>query len=594
MSETLYSSSIDTNILWISDIHFKAHYVKTDEAKRKLEPFYGAFLEKIEEEQESRPIDYIFLTGDIAFAGTENDYKGFCEWFIVPLYNFFKKWLEEHQDVRWPRIIFIPGNHDISWDKNKQFMTFLQTFSKQNNTYIDRNVQLIKSNEALFAKSFANYTAMTKSLSVEIQKKFFNLNDLDVGGDYDKHRLFGYIVDHAKQLVIVLLNTSWYSIGDSINTLMVRGEFKKVTVGKAAKDDKYYYNKYKAEALNLLKRKDMIAEYGSQVIGRNLFPKEGLLKVFANYPHYVVITCMHHPLNWLNSKELYSYEGADQKEFILNTILDVSDAVLTSHEHLPISNRVEKINAHGWHFASGMFMEDKIDVLEGQVFFAHSRFSTLLIDSDKPNIAEKRYLYNREAVKWEPYETLHYDVLPKKKKLTPERKNKILSSLSSFSIAKLLNGKVPEGFRFPQPQTNTSEYCVYDLRYNDVRRLCIVALSPAFHARQNPALFPSNYFLDELIGTGSPPGTKIHFIWPDLLVDEALADKYLELSENHDEIFHLLLKKSDLLFNKFKINFFARFCDLQGVPLSGKDNEERFRAVKELSFINEPVPYWLL
>ena len=168
-----------------------------------------------------------------------------------------------------------------------------------------------------------------------------------------------------------------------------------------------------------------------------------------------------------------------------------------------------------------------------------------------------------------------------------------MSGKQQVNQSMLLIEKIPKDLT-PKLLTKTPEYCAYDLRYNNVRRLCLVALDQAFHKRLNPAPFPSNYFLDELLGTDSPHDTKVHFIWPDLLVDEELADKYLDPMENHDEIFHLLLKKSDLLFNKFKINFFARFCDLQGVPLSGKDNEERFRAVKELSFINEPVPYWLL
>ncbi len=597
---TIYSNNIITNIVWVSDIHFREIYLTDGNASERLKPFYEAFLNTIGKEQERNQINYIFITGDIAYSGSEADYKMFWDWFIVPLHELYKSLEKDNPKTKFPKIITIPGNHDINLKANSQFMEYLETRDTISNHYINRNEQLKLENKDPFLKSFENYSTTFKKQNETIWNDFFELGNLDMNSVYSDKRLYGYLVDSERQIIIILLNTAWYSIGSEFNKLLSEKSLNQVNKDNAdGFTSEKYYKEYKNELTKLLKCKDEIVEYGTQIIGRNLLAdvKSGLLQAITDNPNYVVITCMHHPLNWLNWHELYDYLPVVQEDFVLAKILNKSDLLLSGHEHIPIYKQPENIYGNCKHYEAGMFMEDNLNVLEGNVFFEHSRFSILTIDSDKPTVKESRFLYDPTRKEWERKDEFSnsFILYAKKKLLGKERMAKIIREVNNFKIADFLADKITPEHKISPVQVH-SDYLSYNITLLDESRFCIIPLSSEFHKTQNPEYFMADYFLDKYIKESNKSFKilKIHFIWLDLLVDNKLTTEYLNpRNMQYDDTYHLITKWSDLLFNRFRDRFFARFCDKE----TGKTNPDLgnislFESVMNVRFINEPVPFW--
>ena len=95
---------METNILWLSDIHYKwietkNEYDKNENVKKLISNLI-ALLEKSFKDK----IDKIILTGDISFSGNSYEYEKFKEMILEEIFKTQSKA---------PQVIPIPGNHDI-------------------------------------------------------------------------------------------------------------------------------------------------------------------------------------------------------------------------------------------------------------------------------------------------------------------------------------------------------------------------------------------------------------------------------------------------------------------------------------------------
>lgn len=622
---TVNLEDANTRIVWISDIHLRSGYKGS--CDKKLKSFIDAFLFKLESEINlSKPVHYFFITGDIAFSGHRVDYDFFWEWFIVPLHSLYARLKKENPNITFPKFITIPGNHDISWDSTAQFSSLLNSFNSQKKYFHQQNELLKDNSEQSFYKSFENYTnAFTnrdstyQNKNLEIWNDFFCLDSFPESS-YKERRLFGHLVDFNRKLIIVLINTAWFSIGEKFNDLLVENFLSKYPPPKKIFRcflnrmylpgvNKHYVNQTK----KILEIKDKIVEYGNQITGREIFDTDKLEEVVRANPDFTVITCMHHPVNWLSWGEIYDYgeESTKANEFSLNIILDNTDILLTGHEHVPVDKMPERIDKDGkikWHIKAGMFLEDQIDVKQNEPYFEHSRFSIVDIypNNIPPKFQEKRFLLKKQGRKYEWHHiskkdypnnenSYSFEMRLKKGLLNEINKSDIISNLKHFDISSFLNLRYNiSGVTAFNPiiLKDTTGYKIFKAETDKEIRYCILPLTVKFAEEFLPASnrLSEKYFIDiDIMKKVHPPDKpeKVHIIWPDILINNRLSNKYMNSEENHLIIFTEISQYCNMLFNKFRHLYFGRF-DSQEKPLLP------FERVQNVSFIIEPLPFWIV
>jgi hypothetical protein len=362
--------------------------------------------------------------------------------------------------------------------------------------------------------------------------------------------------------------------------------------------------------------KDHIGEYGNQITGRDVFPKSWLKELTKTKPGYLIITCMHHPQNWLSWGEVYDYkdQGANSTDFTLYQILEQTDILLTGHEHVPIIKMPENIdgpNGNRWHLKAGMFMEDQIDVLQGEDYFEHSRFSILDIDCEGYTFCESKYLYNKYTKKWNPYAPIKditktsYPLKKKTGSMTKAYKKEISKRIKDFDVEQFLKNRYYN--KTPQVEKIIQEknYCIYktkDINGSDEVRYCIIPFTSKFKKTDFlPISFPYKHFVDDIL-TKEPvydQVIKIHFIWPDVLVNDNIFNGYISPGENQtfETVFGDITRYSTLIFNKFRDVYFSRFErfyeENSRKNTHPKTQSIDFKLVKNVRFINEVIPFWI-
>ena len=617
--------NINCKLVWVSDIHLRGTYRDSNNVPNKLQNLYEAFLNTIKVEEVGKPIDYFLLTGDIGFAGSEEDYAYFWDWFIVPLHEYYESLNKGNSERGYPKFIVIPGNHDISWGDTSHFKEYLKTFNSSEKKFKKKNKTLFddtnsKEGGQRFFKAFISFTNRfgfsEKNEKNTIWNDFFNLKDIILennvtitkypANNYNTNRLFGYLKDDKNKIIFVLVNTAWYSIGVQFNTLLAAG-LKKPQEPSAVTPE-FIFDYYRAELASILEKKEVIVEYGNQIIGRDIFPIVELEKIISDNPEYVVITCMHHPLNWLNWNELYDYNNKKYKDFTLNKILDKSNILLTGHEHLPISQCADNIppDRKGWHFKAGMFMEDQIDVSEDDIYFEHSRFSILSIetdiDKDESTVTENKYLYNREYMTWESRDKGEKKPLSVQgKQLKDAKIGELVKEVPKFNIKKFLADRLEvyeSDWIFESIDLSDTNYIAWKCTYDKKLRICIIPTKESFSEILLPSPFPKDYFLDKILLASKPAEYEIvtiHFIWLDLLVNKELTNDYNNGGVVHFESFTKIYNYSDYYFNRFRHHYFDRFRsdNNQQKKAENQSNNPDFKSVKDLRFVNQPVPYWV-
>jgi 3',5'-cyclic AMP phosphodiesterase CpdA len=99
-------------LLHLSDLHFGPHGRFAGEDKKALaERFHQALEQAREDLGWKEPVGLCLITGDVAEAARPQEYKEALEFFTA-LADFLRLSRE--------RLIFVPGNHDVSWDNTEQ------------------------------------------------------------------------------------------------------------------------------------------------------------------------------------------------------------------------------------------------------------------------------------------------------------------------------------------------------------------------------------------------------------------------------------------------------------------------------------------
>lgn len=422
-------NSIDTKIrfLWLSDIHYKYEY-GSSAGSEDLRKFLSSFHTYISE-FEASDFDYILLSGDIAQEGSAEDYAQFCRDILDPLQAKFPE----------AQLLVVPGNHDVARKDAKFVKDFLASMSENNNQRLDFFGKDIKS----FEKIFAHYTAAFKGNGkIPAQSS----------ETYKGTLLYGHVLDVKRKVIFVLLNTSWYSLGNDFLKLHVSDQLlPKVAEGIAEAivltdgeaellpDEKEEKAKkeFEEKVHKLIKEIPYIAEeYGKQLIGMDhLKDIKKISDLIDNYNDFLVVTVMHHPLNWLNWEERITTTGK------FHDIRKQTDLLLTGHEHIPRIHRSERIHDM-LHLQAGCFMHaakrDKVyatPTIEDYIYTDENWFSTLEINIKKRTVKQIKHHYDIVERKWfrdagykaEKLNNKHFSTL------SLSRRNGILNAIASES-----------------------------------------------------------------------------------------------------------------------------------------------------------------
>lgn len=329
-------NSNTTKILWVSDIH-----IKVDEFKYyNIESYFDKMVNYVEDEYPT--LDYIIISGDIAFSGESEEYNLFREHFIEKIKMKYKNII----------ILSIPGNHDIMWNQlsptDENFFT---------NNYNTRNKFISEQNEI----SFENYVNFFKN---NILPTFNSKENIEHSFKNEKECMtHGYVIDINNKICFILINSAWLSFGQGlVNAFISNKEIFK------------YDKSIKDNLKTILSNVTNFPEFGSQMIGSKFIENLKLLSnVFDNYNDHTVITVMHHPQNWLHYEELYGKTENIHNKKPLNQLKEHSHIFLTGHEHVPhFANKITDNDPI--HIKGGCFIDDYSTPFDEQ---ENNRFSIL-------------------------------------------------------------------------------------------------------------------------------------------------------------------------------------------------------------------------
>lgn len=181
-------------ILHLSDLHFGFDKDKTQEDKRNN--YIDTLYDKITEVSKKNAIDYIFITGDIAWKAKDTDYQ---------LASPFIKKVMEIVDVSADKVFLCPGNHDV----NREVLEETEVPVDQ-----ERADELLKYERLdKLSGRFSEY--ITYCEDENFPK--FSLKDKD-------NYLIG--MNECEDFNIICINTSWYAKNDEVqNDMWVGNNF---------------------------------------------------------------------------------------------------------------------------------------------------------------------------------------------------------------------------------------------------------------------------------------------------------------------------------------------------------------------------------
>lgn len=596
-------NDINLKILWLSDIHFSSEYNALTETE-VFKNYFSHFRTKIETEHiADSPIEYIFLTGDLAQSGSKGDYDLFWSFFLKPLLDIFLN----KSDLPLPKVITIPGNHDVKWDNAIFFKDYLENIIPSLNEKILRSDYLAKEgNEKNFRTLFTDYqNFLCSDVKESDSKKYIGFFEFDGEGNsefivsdvYKDTKLYGYIIDKKRKAIFILFNTAWFSLGDKFNDLFA-GEIVTNQDFDTIKTNnidylKSYINK------EILKKKDSISEFSNQVTGVNFIECDTLYNYFTQYPDFLIVSCMHHPLNWLEWDEYYTYDESN-KELNANklgTILNKSDILLSGHEHIPLDFSPEKIYSDTIHLKSGCFLFDNQHTSPN---LSYSWFSILSIDTEHGILSQKKYFFDSDSKKnnWEVKEEPEILLLKKNDRysLTPERKATITSQISSLKEDKLLTyikTYISHGIAPTELITIFNEkdapYSVYTTAPKETGEIYIVSQKSDFYSNINNEKFFE--YIEQLMQSHDYKLKIFRFVVLDLFIDGPLKKEYDKSESKRQQVLQQIVKRADSLFDGFRHSFFVRF-EAAGSSLPVRI--ERFKKYNGLCFVNHIIPYWVL
>lgn len=611
-------------ILWLSDIHFKNAYTEEriranteiDDPARELQlillprlddllaSFHRKVAEYIDELAENGDrLDYILISGDLAFSGSETDYQLFEEKLLAPL---------KALAGTGARVLAIPGNHDVNWGKSdflNRFLSGLADMSEDElkKRYLSYRKDFLLSKADHFRLIFSRYTEYF------LQHILPTLNHDHLSQDYRKDGLYGMIIDKEKNLVINLFNSAWFALGEKFDTLLLREMLTEAEVlqKKSAESSEKFNEKFSKIINELITLKTAATEYGEQILGHEIMPEREIIHKLEEHAGYFTLTCFHHPPNWLQYATKYNLESSNHDELFFNQVLRHTDLLLTGHEHVPSSSLPEKINREIYHLKAGMFMQDNMlaEGIEGE-----HRFSILEIDTVGFRFSEKKYVYDFKEKDWLlNKKSLALEEVPKKDhKFIGAKLPDLLARIKEPDILKkILEQHFLEKDEIdklePYPHCLNENYLLFVLKKNaHVTKMVVLPINHLLFGSVLPANSITDYNephgLDPIIrATLALPGCRhISFITPDFLIESPDSSSYRsseEATESSRSSFTYIVKKADFIFNKARHHFFNRFERKKTAEPNNNDlviNEIQFERIREICLSNQVIPFWII
>ncbi|MFT3675988.1 MAG: hypothetical protein QM781_08840 [Chitinophagaceae bacterium] len=551
--------------------------------------------------------------------------------FLYPLLDRFLK-IQKDKKISVPLLLTIPGNHDVKWANTAFLNSYLNEIERATDERIER-IKYLRDNPTPFDNLFEDYKDFVVRLRKDNKyRAFFRRNDAEslvISADYKSNGLFGYVVDKRHRLIFILMNSAWYSQGDNFNKMLAyRQVFDKALLNKAedvaswrdkrkldydalstyhsSGGDKpaFLTEKYDMSAAEelvehfseLFKTKDAVSEYSSQVAGCFLLKLREWEHLLASYSDFAIVSCMHHPLNWLNWDVKYTHSTDKEEEpNILKEILGASDLLITGHEHVPLNTMDEMLPGKVAHLKAGCFLNDSQHRGSN---FKNSWFSILSLDSARPQIWQEKYYFDTssENLDWRCLPERSLIRFPKKKDLiglSTNRKTEVEQFVAAISQEKLLryfrNRKwTPNDGIFKLLRTNKAFKIFKFTEKDEPQRIFVFAQSSDFYK----AVAKRQFFamLDAYISKEVLPGQEIVFVCVDIYVEASLTKLYESGDRRRSEVFDLISKAADVKFDRMRSEFFLRFEPSKpGLPVPEIDTLKSFQHLK---FVNYVIPYF--
>lgn len=601
-------------IVWLSDIHFSEKYgnrTGIDDAKAQsltaLDTMIGKFLKVIGEYQTDvnhGAIDYVLISGDLAFSSVKGDY----EQLDIQLIGRLKKILGDQT-----RFITVPGNHDVSWADSPFMRHYISTvwtmeLKELKKKFPEQRRDFLENTEDYFTNMFKNYSLFFREAILPTLPP----TQLKKSAGYNEGGLYGIIVDKARNIVFNLINSSWYALGTQFDKILMN-EFMKepydLLKSQMENNPGKAKSSFKAAMEKLVLMKNITLEYGEQILGETIMPIKSIFDRLDEHVGSLVVTCFHHPTNWLQYHTKYNIDPVKNDDLFLNKLLARTQLLLTGHEHVPSTVLPEKLQEEVLHLKGGRFLQD--DVFEKNE--GENRFSILEIDTNRFSLKELKYCYDWDNKVWNLKKARGID--PDRNMVIPRTAYKYVATRKQGWIAKLLDARslrnILEHSFLPewgddvlvQQDAPVKAYGLFRLeRSGRVERYFLIPTGePAggkfFAEMMQRQIYAAeqDHCLDPVVALMQAVGTSktLTIIAPDFLVDEQLEKEYIE-ERSIRETYSQIVKKADFVLNKAKYDFFRRF---EMLSLAGKElivNGLRFDFVRDLHISVQPIPFWKL
>ncbi len=603
-------------IIWLSDIHFRKEYAldKTpgkDENKKyrmRLDKYIAGFLEVIgkyndELRKHKESIDYVLISGDLAFSSAKDDYLLLNEMLIQPL---------KDRLGNGTKFLTIPGNHDVLRKSDQFFRHFFAQVDSDTpeKIKIDMRRSFLEKKEDYFDLLFIHYSDYFRK---HIYPSLSSLPRNDIMASYQENGLYGLVIDKDKNLVFNLINSAWFALGTHFDEILmaefmrdnfdlVRNNFEK------GGTEEILQEKLEKVLRRLVVLKNVIQEYGEQIIGDSIMPTTEILKTLDDHSGSFVITCFHHPTNWMQYATKYDMNAEKNDSLFLNKILKRSAMLLTGHEHVPSSISNERIQKEIVHLKGGMFLQDNMfKDIEGE-----HRFSILEVDTSRFLFNEKRYSYEWSIEQWrqkEEYSVSKEQIKKRYLKFDLKKEKEWVSKMSRKDTLKnillhsFMSHKEWGDGILVEINTGVDNVRIFALEHDGKkRRYFLIPLDNSFFNETlvQPVTGKGEHCLDPIVKKMLEPcqSLTLTILTPDFLVNDKLRLQYqtpeiIPMKKTFSDIVCM----ADFIFNRARHDFFIRFEeDLEKIANFNKliINGLKFSDVKELNFSNQVIPYWTL
>jgi hypothetical protein len=512
----MYKLDPQLNILWLSDIHYHKGYSNKEyhkDLKLYLDSFH-IYIENLDKD-----FDYILLSGDIAQEGSPEDYDLFYKDILNPIQLKFSN----------SKLIVLPGNHDVSRNAVDFIDKFIENREGLDNFFV--------ANKEAFYNVFSPYTS-----------KFINNLRLpqNITSSYKKHLLYGHLLDKKNKTIFVFLNSAWFSFGD----IFLKHYFEKnLHIGKDIKT-------------TLVQIKKITSEYGFQSLVLDVIDEiDDIIQELNNYPEYLVVTIMHHPINWFTRKDQITFE---KNKF--HQIKKFTDLLLTGHDHASIEHPYEYINNNRiLHLKAGCFLDFSNECKEenspntlNPFIIKENWFSTLEINTKKRTVKQEKHFFDVTSKKWK--------FIQNNSLLKLNKKHEVVISEDRLNNIKLkLNSNAFKIIQYLMPNENIVIINDYIFRFDN---------SIIFFINSSNINFTNDYIKEQY---NNAKFTKLYVIFCDLFHQSSF--EYTSVN-NRLLILNKIKTDFDFKFDDFRHNFFSELSVNEAIMYN------------DLIFINKILPFW--